>query len=87
MGWFLNQGKMHLLCISGLDHSKRGTTMTALIICKAQQALANRKGVTALEYALIAAAVAGIVLAAFNGLFSNLSSFIKGISFVNSTAG
>jgi Flp pilus assembly pilin Flp len=55
--------------------------MTALVISMAKQAVADRKGVTALEYALIASAVAAVILAAFQGLFGRLSGFIDGISF------
>ena len=47
----------------------------------AKAAIADRKGVTALEYALIAAAVVSIVLVAYNTMFNSLKSYVTGISF------
>lgn len=47
----------------------------------AKAAVADRKGATALEYALIAAAVAGIVLTAYKTMFNNLAEFLGGIQF------
>jgi Flp pilus assembly pilin Flp len=41
----------------------------------------DRKGVTALEYALIAAAAAAVILGAYQGLFSRLNTFLGGITF------
>ena len=55
--------------------------MTAMILSMTKQAIADRKGVTALEYALIASAVAAIVLTAFSGLFGRLSAYIDTVSF------
>lgn len=45
--------------------------------------VADRKGATALEYALIASAVAAIVLGAFQVFFRGLSGFLAGISYTN----
>lgn len=47
----------------------------------AKNAIADRKGATALEYALIASAVAAIVLGAFRVFFNGLSGFLAGISY------
>jgi Flp pilus assembly pilin Flp len=41
----------------------------------------DRRGVTAVEYAIIAAVMAGAVAAAFGGLSTHLSSAINGITF------
>ena len=49
--------------------------MTALIVSKVTHAFADRKGVTALEYALVASAIAVVVVAAF----SNFGGVISGI--------
>ena len=43
--------------------------------------VADRKGATALEYALIASAVAAIVLGAFRVFFGGLSTFLGGITY------
>lgn len=42
---------------------------------------ADRKGVTALEYALIAAAVVTVVIVAYRAMFGRLSTFMTGINF------
>jgi Flp pilus assembly pilin Flp len=55
--------------------------MTALIKTLATGALQDRKGVTALEYALIAAAVVSVVLVAYNTMFGKLETFINSVSF------
>jgi Flp pilus assembly pilin Flp len=44
-------------------------------------AVADRKGATALEYALIAAAVVTIVIAAFRLMFDRLSTYVGTINF------
>ena len=44
-------------------------------------AVADRKGATALEYALIASAVAAVILGAFKAFFGNISTFLTGITF------
>lgn len=41
----------------------------------------DRKGVTALEYALIAAAVVAVVLVAYQAMFGRLEAFINSIVF------
>ncbi len=43
--------------------------------------VADRKGATALEYALIASAVAAIVLGAFRVFFGGLSTFLGQITY------
>ncbi|HYI84620.1 MAG TPA: Flp family type IVb pilin [Acetobacteraceae bacterium] len=54
--------------------------MTAMI--KSITALkTDRKGVTALEYALIASAAAAVILVAFNAFFTRIQTFLAGISF------
>lgn len=55
--------------------------MTAMIKSAAARAMNDRKGVTALEYALIAAAVVSVVLVAYSAMFNRLGSFVNGISF------
>jgi Flp pilus assembly pilin Flp len=47
----------------------------------AKAAVADRKGATALEYALIASAVAAVILGAFRLFFGNLSTFLAGITY------
>ena len=44
-------------------------------------AVADREGATALEYALIAAAVVTIVIAAFRLMFGRLSTYVGTINF------
>ncbi len=44
-------------------------------------AAADRKGITALEYALIAAAVVSVVIAAYNVMFGKLQTFIQSVTF------
>ena len=44
-------------------------------------AVADRKGVTALEYALIAAAVVTLVMVGYKTLFTNLKGYVSGIAF------
>ena len=44
-------------------------------------AVADRKGITALEYALIAAAVVTVVIVAYNSMFGRLRDFMSTISF------
>ncbi|MBU8537349.1 Flp family type IVb pilin [Falsiroseomonas tokyonensis] len=46
-----------------------------------KQAAADRKGVTALEYGLIAAALAVGVIGAFSGLFGRLVTALGGFTF------
>ena len=53
--------------------------MTALIVSKARQALADRKGVTALEYALVASAIAVIVVAAFSGFGTAIQTLLSNV--------
>lgn len=48
---------------------------------------ADRKGVTALEYALIAAAAAAVILGAYQGLFGKLEAFLEKINFESGTVG
>jgi Flp pilus assembly pilin Flp len=55
--------------------------MTALILSMTKQAIADRKGVTALEYALIASAVAALLLVGFQGFFTRIVTFIDAINF------
>lgn len=43
-------------------------------------AIANRKGATALEYALIAGALAAVTLAGFKAFFSKINTFLNGIA-------
>ena len=57
-----------------MPHHRRPVTLT-------NRALTDRKGVTALEYALIAAAVVTVVMIAYNAMFGKLNTFINGISF------
>ena len=47
----------------------------------AKAAAADRKGATALEYALIAAAIAIGVMAAYRSMFGRLTGFLDNISF------
>ncbi len=44
-------------------------------------AAADRKGATALEYALIAGALAAVTLAGFKTFFAGINTFIGAISF------
>ena len=44
-------------------------------------AVGDRKGVTAIEYALIAAVVAGAVIIAYRGMFGRLVGMIEGVTF------
>lgn len=53
--------------------------MTALFISKARQAIADRKGVTALEYALVASAVAVVVVTAFTGFGDAVSALLADV--------
>ena len=46
-----------------------------------KSAVADRKGVTALEYALIAAALASITLVGFNGMFTRINTMLSNITF------
>ena len=55
--------------------------MFDLIKFATKAAVADRKGVTALEYALIAAAVVAVVIVAYKAMFGKLSTFMTGISF------
>ena len=54
--------------------------MLTLGFIKAREALLNRKGVTALEYALIASAVALAVLLAFKTLGTKIAGTVTGVS-------
>jgi len=47
----------------------------------AARAAADRKGVTALEYALIAAAVVAVVIVAYRAMFGKMSTFLGTVSF------
>ena len=47
----------------------------------AKVAVADRKGATALEYALIAGALAAVTLAGFKVFFTQINDFLKNISF------
>ena len=58
--------------------------MFDMIKFASKAAVGDRKGVTALEYALIAAVVAGIVIASYKTMFGKLTSFINGVNFTNS---
>jgi Flp pilus assembly pilin Flp len=55
--------------------------MTKLAIAMARNALRDRKGVTALEYGVIAAAIVAILLVAVNTLFTNIGALFSGITF------
>ena len=55
--------------------------MFDLIKFATKAAIADRKGVTALEYALIAAAVTTVVVGGYKAMFGNLNTFVQGISF------
>ncbi len=44
-------------------------------------AIADRKGITAIEYALIASAVVAVVIAGYKTMFGNLKTFVEGVSF------
>ena len=44
-------------------------------------ATTDRKGATALEYALIAGALAAVTLAGFKVFFENINTFLQGIKF------
>lgn len=55
--------------------------MMNVALAATKQAVADRKAVTALEYALIAGAVAAILLAGFQGLFNNIVTYLTGITF------
>ena len=46
-----------------------------------KSAVADRMGATALEYALIAAAVVTIVIAAFRLMFERLSTYVGTVNF------
>lgn len=46
----------------------------------AKAVVADRKGATALEYALIASALATVTLAGFSAFFSKISTFMENIS-------
>ena len=48
-----------------------------------KNSVADRKGATALEYALIASAVAAVVLGGFKAFFGNVTAFLGKISFTN----
>lgn len=52
---------------------------TVKMIAKA--AAGDRKGATALEYALIAAAIAIGVMAAYRSMFNKLTDMLNGINF------
>jgi Flp pilus assembly pilin Flp len=55
--------------------------MFDMIKFAAKAAAGDRKGITALEYALIAAAVVAILIGGYRGLFTNLAAFTNSISF------
>lgn len=55
--------------------------MFEMIKSAAKSAAADKKGATALEYALIASAVVAILLVAYQTFFNNLKNYITGISF------
>jgi Flp pilus assembly pilin Flp len=44
-------------------------------------AVADRKGATALEYALIAGALAAVTLVGFKTFFTGINTFLAGIKF------
>jgi Flp pilus assembly pilin Flp len=44
-------------------------------------AAADRKGATALEYALIASALAAVTLVGFTAFFTRINDFLKNIAF------
>ena len=46
----------------------------------AGKAAADRKGATALEYALIASALAAVTLIGFKAFFEKINAFLKGIA-------
>ena len=47
----------------------------------AKAAAGDRKGATAIEYALIAAAAAAVILVGFRTFFNRITSYLGGISF------
>jgi Flp pilus assembly pilin Flp len=47
----------------------------------AKAAVGDRKGATALEYALIASALAAVTLVGFKTFFNRINTFLAGISF------
>ena len=51
----------------------------------AKVAVADRKGATAIEYALIAAAAAAVVLIGFQAFFNRITSYLNAISFTGAT--
>ena len=48
---------------------------------RVSEVMNDRKGITALEYALIASAVVAILIVGYNTFFGNLKSYIEGINF------
>ncbi len=55
--------------------------MFDLVKFATKAALADRKGVTAMEYALIAALVTTVAIAAYRTMFGKLKTYIEGITF------
>ena len=55
--------------------------MFDMIKLAAKTAVVDRKGVTALEYALIAGALAAVTLAGFKVFFNGINDFLKTITF------
>jgi pilus assembly protein Flp/PilA len=58
----------------------RELTMVSMIIAMTKQAVTDRKGVTALEYGIIAGVLAVAVLAAFNTLGTKLQTFFSALT-------
>jgi Flp pilus assembly pilin Flp len=59
----------------------KNTLQTLKFMAKA--AAGDRKGATALEYALIAGALAAVTLVGFRTFFDRINSFLAGISFTS----
>lgn len=55
--------------------------MFEMIKFAAKSAAADKKGVTALEYALIAAAVVTVVLVGYSAMFNRLKTYIDTVTF------
>lgn len=51
----------------------------------AKVAVTDRKGATAIEYALIAAAAAAVVLIGFKAFFDKITSFLMAIDFTKTS--
>ena len=56
-----------------------GLPMINLAYRMTKQAIADRKGVTALEYALVASAIAAVVIAAFGGFGAKIKGVLEAV--------